>query len=108
MALHCALTCAEGCAENTSAQMLLKMHYASPYFFPFHLLNFEGFFSESVSEYVNLMKQELSFAFVFIKHKHKEHLVSDKDTVAKLIKNRDRKPKCRERSSETRLRSSEV
>lgn len=42
-----ALRCAEGCAENTSSEMLLKMHYASLYFFSFSLILL--FFSESVS-----------------------------------------------------------
>lgn len=77
-------------------------------FFLFVSLILRIFFSGSISEYVNLMKQELSFAYMFIQHKHEEHLVSDKDTVAKLIKNRDRKPKCRERSSERRLQLSEA
>lgn len=34
---------------------------------------------------------------MFVQDKHKEPLVSDKDAVAKQIKNRDRKPECRER-----------
>lgn len=33
---------------------------------------------------------------MFVQEKHKECLVSDKDAVAKQIKNRDTKPECRE------------
>ena len=43
LALDCAPTCAEGCTEKTFSQMLLKMHYTSPDFFPFLLLNFTFF-----------------------------------------------------------------
>lgn len=93
LALLCALTCAEGCTANTSSQMLLKIHYACPCFFLSFLFSQKMF----PSEYVSLLQQELSFAYMFIQHKHKEHLVSDKDTVAKQIQNTDRKPKCRER-----------
>lgn len=46
------------------------------------------------SEYVNLLRQEVTFVNVFIRHKHKEHLLAEKDTVAKQIKNVGRKQRC--------------
>lgn len=46
------------------------------------------------SEYVNLLRQEVTFVYVFIRHKHKEHLLAEKDTVAKQIKNVGRKQRC--------------
>lgn len=39
---------------------------------------------------------------MFVQEKPKEPLVSDKDVVAKQIKNRDRKPECRERGYYTK------
>lgn len=39
---------------------------------------------------------------MLVQEKHKEPLVSDKDAVAKQIKNRDRKPECRERGYYTK------
>lgn len=55
-----------------------------------------------------------NYAYMFIEHKHREHLVSDNDTVAKQIKNMiskvQREVMCQRwhRPSETRVRSSEV
>lgn len=42
------------------------------------------------------------FAYMFVQEKHKEPLVSDRDAVAKQIKNRDRNPECRERGYYTK------
>lgn len=39
---------------------------------------------------------------MFVQEKHKEPLVSDRDAVAKQIKNRDRNPECRERGYYTK------
>lgn len=97
LALHSVPTFAEGCTGNASSQMLLDMHYTSPDFF---LLSFSliFFFSQKVflSDYVDVLQQELSLVYMSIQHKCKEHLVSDKDTVAKQIKSTDRRPKYRE------------
>lgn len=92
---------------NCYRKCITHLHY-----FPFFLI----FFSQKVfpSEYVNLLQQELCFAYVFIEHKHREHLVSDKDTVAKQIKNMiskvQREVVCQRwhRPSEIRLSCSEV
>lgn len=42
------------------------------------------------------------FVYMFVQEKHKEPLVSDRDAVAKQIKNRDRNPECRERGYYTK------
>lgn len=97
LALRSVPTFTEGCTGNTSSQMLLDMHYTSPHFFllSFSLIFF--FLRKCFFDYVDVLQQELSLVYMSIQHKCKEHLVSDKDTVAKQIKSTDRRPKYRER-----------